>query len=428
MRGVARAGSWLLIGLPAAAQTPLTLADALRLADESNPVIAAARADARAADADWRAARGARLPSLEVSGGAARTTDPVGVFGGKLRQGVFGPADFSIDALNRPAGLTDYSYGARLEQPLYAGGALSAGREAARRAALAGAAGGAEARARVRLEVVRAYYAVPLADAAVAATRRALELAREHAALVRAAVRAGGALESDALRVELFASGLESDLARREADARLARARLAALLGRPDESYEPAEALDADRELPDGLERRDVEAARLAGDAAEAGRRAALASFRPTAGLFASWQQDRGSGGAGRGYYTVGVGVRWTLFDGGRAGATAEAARARADAARARATELADRAATERRGAEARLESARRRVVLSGAAIDSAREVRRVAALRERTGGGSLSDTLDAEGGLLRAELDAQAARYDLLTARAEAAYATGAR
>ncbi|HEX6198899.1 MAG TPA: TolC family protein, partial [Thermoanaerobaculia bacterium] len=75
--------------LPAAPQSveaarnePLTLERAIALALEGNPGLAARDAEARAAEAGVRERRAARWPTLEVTAGAARTTDPVAVFGG----------------------------------------------------------------------------------------------------------------------------------------------------------------------------------------------------------------------------------------------------------------------------------------------------------------------------------------------------------
>ena len=425
---IARTGFLFAAALTLAAgePAPLSLAEALRLADTSSPALVGARAGSDEARAQTRAARAALQPRIALEGGAMRTDDPVAVFGGKLRQGRFGTADFAINALNHPAPITDFTIGARLDQPLFAGGALAAGRDAAARAAGAAEAGAVDERARARLEILRAYFTVPLADAAVAATRGALDLARNHTALLRAAVNAGTALETDLLRVEVFASGLESDLVRRESDAALARARLAALIGHPNDDFILTDPLDPEAPLPDGLARRDLGAARLARDAADAGRRVANAPYFPTAGLFAAWNQDRDGGASGRAYYTVGIGVRWTLYDGGRRAADADAARARADAARARVDGLEAAAVTDRRAAAARLDSARRRLGLAGQSRESAREVHRVAALREKAGDGLLSDTLDAEGMRLRIELESIMARYDVIVARAEAAYAAG--
>jgi outer membrane protein TolC len=103
--------------------------------------------------------------------------------------------------------------------------------------------------------------------------------------------------------------------------------------------------------------------------------------------------------------WDVGVGVSWSVFDGGRRSANEARARAQADAARQQLREL-DRAirlevtqrALELRTAEARLAVAER-------SVESAAESRRVAADRYREGVIPSSELLDAEVALERATL-----------------------
>ena len=103
--------------------------------------------------------------------------------------------------------------------------------------------------------------------------------------------------------------------------------------------------------------------------------------------------------------WDVGVGLSWSVFDGGKRSASEARARAQADAVREQLREL-DRAIrleiTERvlelRTAEARLAVAERSVV-------SAAESRRVAADRYREGVIPSSELLDAELAQERAEL-----------------------
>ncbi|HSL81422.1 MAG TPA: TolC family protein, partial [Thermoanaerobaculia bacterium] len=124
--------------LPAAAgaqEERLTLERAIVLALEGNPGLAAREAEARGAEAGVRERRAARWPTLEVTAGAARTTDPVAVFGGLLRQERFAERHFDPDFLNEPDPLTDYRGLVSVEQALWAGGGIAAGIEGAERAA-----------------------------------------------------------------------------------------------------------------------------------------------------------------------------------------------------------------------------------------------------------------------------------------------------
>ena len=94
---------------PPADTVPLSLEDALARARTANAAVQAAEAGSAAADARvWQATR-AFLPSTRVELQGLRTTDPVGVFGLKLRQERFAMEDLALDALNRPEAIGGFS-------------------------------------------------------------------------------------------------------------------------------------------------------------------------------------------------------------------------------------------------------------------------------------------------------------------------------
>src|SRR4051812_35045230 len=69
------------------------------------------------------------VPSIRFDAGYVRTTDPIGVFGGALRQRSVTPANFDPARLNNPQALGNYQAAVILEQPLWNGDAW-AGRRA----------------------------------------------------------------------------------------------------------------------------------------------------------------------------------------------------------------------------------------------------------------------------------------------------------
>src|SRR5512144_2936815 len=98
--------------------TTLTLAAARQRALAVNPTLRAERASARAAAAGPLEASRAFLPTFTADAQAVRSTDPVAVFGMKLRQSEFTAGDLSLGALNAPAPYTDYTARLSIEQPL----------------------------------------------------------------------------------------------------------------------------------------------------------------------------------------------------------------------------------------------------------------------------------------------------------------------
>ena len=93
---------FLLLAPGAAAQTRLTLADAVATALAKNPTRKAAVFHRQAADAGVQEVRGSMLPQVSFSESYQRSNDPVFVFGSKLRQQRFGPGDFALNVLNTP--------------------------------------------------------------------------------------------------------------------------------------------------------------------------------------------------------------------------------------------------------------------------------------------------------------------------------------
>ena len=101
----------------AAEPSALTLQQAVRIALEKNPLRKAAIADRRVAWADVREARSVLLPRLTFSETATRGNDPVYVFGSELRQQRFTTADFTLNKLNTPLPIGNFStrFGGTLE-------------------------------------------------------------------------------------------------------------------------------------------------------------------------------------------------------------------------------------------------------------------------------------------------------------------------
>src|SRR5512139_609846 len=88
-----------------AEDVPVTLAEALALADKANPELqaAVARVDAQIARTD--SVRRMRWPRLGLQMAWSSTDLPAGVFANKLNSGEFTQADFAIASLNDPSAL-----------------------------------------------------------------------------------------------------------------------------------------------------------------------------------------------------------------------------------------------------------------------------------------------------------------------------------
>jgi outer membrane protein TolC len=413
----------------------LSLAQARARARADNPALRAEWADARAAAQGPRETSRAFLPTVSAGLEAVRTTDPVAVFGMKLRQGDFAAGDLALDALNRPAAYQDYTARLTVEQPLLSleglYGHAAAGRAADARAAAARRAAGA-----TDVAVIRSYWDAQLAAERVAALDTGIAAARAQAQRAEALHGQGQVSGLDARLARLRAAALEARRLGAVAEAENARAALRALLALPDAT--PLTLTDAlgDAPLDDTLPaaaatttRADVEALALGERAAALGIRRAWAQNLPSIAAFGSLAGHSRPApfGAGSGDWTVGVALVWRPFA-GLAGVGAVArARAEHDAASAR-REAADRAAELEIGRAARLHGAAlRAVAVATDALREATEALAQAELRYRTGAAPITEVLDVQTALTNARLDLLAARHDVLVMRSAYDFANGA-
>src|SRR4051794_7834477 len=98
----------LALAAPLPAQEALTLRQAIDLALQSNPLVAAAEAGEKEAQARIYQAQSHYLPRLYFSESFQRSNNPVFVFSSLLTQHQFSGANFAIDTLNRPDALSNY--------------------------------------------------------------------------------------------------------------------------------------------------------------------------------------------------------------------------------------------------------------------------------------------------------------------------------
>ena len=429
--------SFALAQTPQADTVRLSLDAALARAREANPTLRAERADARAASALALQATRAFLPSVTLDAMGMRTTDPVAVFGLKLRQGAFQASDLALSALNDPAAYPGWSASATVEQPILAPEGLF-GYAAARRGAAARNAGARRAAGATAYYVARTYWGAQLAAQRLRALDTALAAARAHVQQATALHEQGLVTGLDARLASLRASEVEARRLAAHADAENARSALATILALPDDaSLVLTDSLDAPLPTPpcagdttcDVAHRGDVMALRLGAQALGLGVDRAWASQLPQIAAFGSFAHYSRTSpfGNGSGDWTIGIGLKWNILQGlGGPGAVREAAAAR-DAARARAEAGERQARLEVRSAERMLAAARARVLVAEHAAAEAGQTLAQAQLRYRTGASSIMELLDVQTAATNATLNLLAARHDALVASAALAFAAGA-
>lgn len=414
---------------------------ALRLTLASSPALQESGGRLRSARGAAAAAEGARWPRVSASLAAARSNDPLTVFGYKLSQrGVtfadFGAAqytgpgsvDVAPDALNYPGSYDNFNTRLQVEWPLYAGGRLGAAIDEARASIKAARNGDDAAHQAVILEVLRAYEGVRAATAQLGVARRARAAASSYLAMARKRYKQGTAIRSDVLTAQV---GFEqSRLAVRNANDRLDSAReylrvLTGLpagtdiaIGPPAEPQMPAAPLTvlqnrAAAGNPTLLELRSRVVSRRAAVSSE------KAAYLPRVSLVVSRDWNDRTFGLSAPSYTVAGVLSWDIFDfGTRRGKVAQA-RGDLDAAEARVDAYAQKleVALDRSWRSAR--EAAERVEVSRTAVAQADEAQRILKLRFDQGLATITALLDGQARLEGAESNLVDAQYQLRLSRA---------
>jgi outer membrane protein len=412
------------VAVPAAAQTSLSLSQAIARARERNPDAGSSAAAEREAAQRVTAARAGYWPKVDVAESWQRGNQPVFVFSSLLAQRQFTAADFAIGALNHPDAVDNFRSAVTVEQALFDG---------ATRSSVAAAAIGHEIASATR-EMVGHDLAASVTDAfgrvlVAASARRSADAAVETAQADRELAGnrrdAGQATDADVLLVDLFVSRAREQQIRAAADERIARGQLNQLMG---ESLDEEFLLDASRvpvaiDVTDraGLEneairnRPDVKLAALHEQLAAAGQAAARAAFLPQVSAQGGWEFNGGAWNDRQSSWVMGAVARINVFHGFADGARLAEAR-EAAARRALEHEKATGAARlEVRIAVTRLEAAQASEAVGRAAVEQARESRRIIRDRYEAGLTDVVSLLRGTEAVAQAETQQTTAEVDVL-------------
>ena len=424
-----------LLTCPAAAQTMrLTAEAAAARAVEVSHVAAAASARLSASQETVKAADAASLPSLSASATVTqRSSAP------EFAAPINGPLQPSV--VLYPDITTTYGASLRMQQALYAGGAISGLRAAARHDAEASAASSAQAVADLRLAAQLAYWEAVRLAANVEVTHANQERAQRLLADTQALLDAGMAVKADVLAADERIASARLEVIVAETLAGNALAQLRSLLELDGATQvEFADSLTGPLPSPAGtieelqgqaLARRPEIAASVAQIAALRSRQElASAEARPALGAVAQWEYGRPNQryfpqtDTWNDSWSVGLLGSWTLFDGGKARADIATSEFAQRAAALERDELTRRILLEVETGRRNLASALAAVVAADAA--HAAGVEREKAARERYAAGlaPMVEILDAQAQLASADqrrVDARAGSWMAAAALARA-------
>jgi len=341
------------------------------------PSASAASSEAEGARAAERAARGAQWPSLDANGGYTRlNASPT--------------LDVVTPSLTFRSGpiFNDDQYvsgSVQMRFPLYAGGRIAAGIDAAHQSTLEASENEHSTTSSLRLEVAEAYVDVLRARRALEAAQSGVESLAAHANDVQQMVERQLVSKSDLLTARVALANAQEMRVRAASSVDITEATYNRLLGEP---LERSPALDTqlpvDRSLPTmpiealiqrALESRSELKALDARAGALASRsRAESGKALPQLALVGGYTHLDNEILDRQNFATVGIGVTWSLFDGGQARNQAAALRSAARAAQNRMDDLRSNIELQVRQAWLGVKEARARVKASGDAVAQAEE------------------------------------------------------
>jgi outer membrane protein TolC len=386
----------------------LTLEEALERADQASPRLAELRARVDAAAAVQSGEAAAARPAIAALGGYTRTNH-VDPFALAMPNGTL--------QVIYPDVPDNYRARLDLQWPIFTAGRTQALRRAAAGERDAANFDVATARAELRLETTRAFWALVTGRQAEDVLARALESADAHVAELRARLQQGLIPPNDLQSAEAQRSRERVLAIEARSRRAIAEADLRRLIGEDSQQrIEPLAVLDpatiasvpgrAEGQRPERqavasriLAAREREQAAAAGALPQIGVGGGFEYARPNPRIFPRLDAWRDS-------WDVSVNVSWSLWDGGRRRADQAEAAAATRGLLARSTALDRDLAFEVELRRLEVEAALDAIPAADEGLRAAAEARRVVGERFNAGVATSTEVLDAQTALLQAELD----------------------
>jgi outer membrane protein TolC len=405
---------------PASAQAPLslTLEDAVRRGVEQAPRLAEARARESSAQATVSSREALAKPGISASTSYLRTNHVI-PFG-------FGSPTSGTEPIF-PDIPNNYRVRAEMTVPVYTAGRVSSLVDAAEADVRAAGHDRKTTEEDVRIDLVRAYWALVTAREAERVLVQSLERADAAVSDVKARVDAGVLPPNDLLSIQAQRAREAVRLVQAKNAVAATMMNLDRLIGEdPGRQIVPATGVDVVLPAAGELAAQPIEAliARAREQRTErasltdrqaslrAAGEASLASLRPQLGALVAVEPTRPNQrfvpktDDWKTSFDLGVTLTWPLFDGGKARADNAVALAQAEALGHRLHDFDAALAVEVRQRLLDLESGRAALAASAEAVAAATEARRVVQERFRAGVATSTEVLDAQQELLEAELE----------------------
>jgi outer membrane protein TolC len=412
----------VVISRAADSPPPLALDDCVAFAAANHPALNAAQAGVVAASEAVGEARAPYYPQVDFSGGYHR-----------WQKRIFLPSGLSLPGHTIPelvGPLDDWNGGFLSRMTLYDFGERRAGLDAARARQAGAEADTVATRADVRLSVQSAFYALAAAQDLQTVAEKNLARTESHYRLAQARRQAGAVPHADELRMQAEVASAQLQLLNAQSRVRVSLGQLNTAMGRPAETplaiAAPATVLPppAGTDLAAAMQRalanrpelksgdKRTEAARAAVTAARAARAPKLHADGSFGWNDTVWMPETRE-------WQAGLSVDLPIFDAGSR--TSHVARSKAEAAREEASQENRRLQIRQEvwAAASELDRAWSSIAANETSVRASDESLRVERERYQTGAAVITDLLDTQTALARAEASLAEARWTYLAARA---------
>jgi outer membrane protein len=411
----------LLAPLRLAAQDRVvTLADAIKLAEQTQPGMVQAQGQVQTAAAQRRSAWGAFLPSLTAGSSAsdfysegASRIDPVT---GQVLSG---------NTTNRSVNAS-----LRASVDLFTGFRRGADLRAAKAGQAQAGAGLVDAKFQQDLATTNQFFDALSAAQLVGVRESSVRRAEEQLNVSVAKLHAGSATRSDSLRSLVTLGSTQLDLIQAQTDLATAEAALARLVGQTgrvravdDSAFRKVATVDtaAIRQQAEAGSPR-IQTAVASTNVAVANLRASRAAYWPslTLGANTSWNGSRSNDYTFFNQRQLSLSLSWDIFNGFDRELTIAQREASLDVAEATAADERRAVDAELTQRLAELDAARSKIDITATSVAAATEDLRVQQERYRLGASTIVDVLTSQEALSQAEVDVVNARFDYLRAKAQ--------
>jgi len=405
----------------AAQDRAVTLAEAIKLAERTQPGVVQAEADIQTAAAQRRSSWGAFLPTVSANSSAsdffsegASRIDPVTgqvLSGNSTNRSLNASLRASVDVF------TGFRRGAEMN-------AAQAGENQA-------AAGLVDARFQQALTTTNQFFDALSASQLVGVREASVRRAQEQLKVSVAKLHAGSATRSDPLRSLVTLGSTQLDLSQARTDLATAEAGLARLVGQTgrvraldDSSFRQVMATVDTQTIRQEAEARSprIQTAVAGTQVAQANLRASRAAYWPSLTLAAStgWNATGSTGYTFLNQRQVSLGLSWSIFNGFDRELTIAQREASLDVAEASAADEHRAVDAELTQRVAELDAARSKIDITATSVAAATEDLRVQQQRYQLGASTIVDVLTSQEALNQAEVDVVNARFDYLRAKAQ--------